>query len=135
MNTVESVYQGALRTQSTHIRSGDTLLTDAPVDNNGKGEAFSPTDLIATGLLTCMITVMGIHAEKKDLDMGKVTGTVKKVMVDMPRRIGQLNVEITFENSSLSPGQRKVLENLALQCPVAKSLNPEIIQSTKFIYA
>ena len=134
MNTAESVYRGALRTQSTHIRSKETLVTDAPVDNNGKGEAFSPTDLIATGLLTCMITVIGIHAEKNDFNLGKVTGSVKKIMVDLPRRIGQLNVEITFERDSLSPTQRKVLENIAIHCPVAKSLHPEIIQNTKFIY-
>ena len=134
MNTAEVVYQGDLRTEATHLRSENTLITDAPVDNNGKGEAFSPTDLVATGLVTCMITVMGIKAEKKGLKMGEVRGSVKKIMADAPRRIVRLDVEIHFKHASLSGSERMLLETTAMNCPVAKSIHPEIMQNIKFIY-
>jgi len=134
MNTAKVDYQGELRTLATHLRSEDTLITDAPVDNNGKGEAFSPTDLVATGLVSCMITVMGIKAQKKDWKLGEVEGSVKKVMADTPRRICRLDVEIHFKKNSLSLTERKVLEATAINCPVAKSIHPEIIQNVKFVY-
>lgn len=135
MHTAEVFYQGALRTQATHPRSEQQFITDAPVDNNGKGESFSPTDLVATGLLSCMITVMGIKAEKLGLSMGEVEGSVKKIMTDNPRRICRLDVEIEFKKDSLSPQERKMLQTTAINCPVAKSIHPDIMQNVKFRYS
>ncbi|HHG84342.1 MAG TPA: OsmC family peroxiredoxin [Bacteroidetes bacterium] len=118
----------------THTKSGNQLVTDAPIDNNGKGEAFSPTDLVAAGLISCMVTVMGIHADRRGLNMGNVRGFVEKTMVNAPRRIAQLNVRIEFFNHSLSTPERQSLETIAINCPVAASLSPEIVQQTRFIY-
>ncbi len=102
MHTAKVTYQGELRTEAEHLRSGNVIHTDAPVDNNGKGEAFSPTDLVATATLTCMITMMGIKARKSDINMGEVSGSVKKIMVPAPRRIGELVIELNFEQHNLS---------------------------------
>ena len=135
MNITSSTeYLGGLRARSTHQRSGNTIITDAPQDNNGKGDAFSPTDLTATSLVTCMITVMGIAAEKSDLDFGKVSGNVEKIMEDNPRRIVGLNVEIQFSGNELPQTKKDFLERIALNCPVAKSLHPDIIQNVRFVY-
>lgn len=134
MNTADFKYLGELRTESTHLRSGNSIVTDAPTDNHGKGEAFSPTDLVATSLVTCMITVMGIKAEKHGMDMGEVTGTVKKVMASEPRRVAQLNVEITIKGHRLSSNERNILEKTAITCPVSHSLHPDINQHVKFSY-
>lgn len=137
MNTVDVTYLNGLRCEATHLKSGNQLITDAPTDNHGKGEAFSPTDLIAASLLTCMITVMGIKAENKGLvkEMGKVTGSVKKIMVDQPRRVAQLNVTLVFEDQRLSTTDRKLLESTAMNCPVAKSIHPDINQQVQFQYS
>ena len=135
MHRAEVVYKGELRTEATHLRSENQLITDAPVDNNGKGEAFSPTDLVATGLLSCMITVMGIKAKKMGYDMGEVEGSVKKTMADAPRRICRLDVEINFKKNSLSLAERKILERTAIHCPVAMSIHPDISQNIKFNYS
>ena len=132
--TSEVKYLGELRTQATHLRSGEQILTDAPTDNNGKGEAFSPTDLVATSLLSCMLTIMGIQAEKKGYKMGEVSGTVEKIMADAPRRISRINIELTFRRQDLSAMERKHLETAAMNCPVAKSISPDIQQKVKFLY-
>ncbi|MCI4667012.1 MAG: OsmC family protein [Bacteroidia bacterium] len=135
MNTTKVVYKGNLRTEATHIKSGDTLLTDAPIDNNGKGEAFSPTDLVATAALTCMITIMGISAEKNDFSMGEVSGEVKKVMTSGPRRIAELHIELDFQNHNLNETEKGLLEAAALSCPVTRSIHPEIMVNVKFNYS
>jgi putative redox protein len=134
VKTASVTYQGQLRTEATHIRSGSRFLTDAPVDNQGKGEAFSPTDLIGAALLTCMITTMGIAAQNRGWELGNVQGDVTKVMASAPRRVQQLIVNISFENCPLDAEQRKVLEEIALHCPVAKSLHPDLVQETHFQY-
>ncbi|MEM7035799.1 MAG: OsmC family protein [Bacteroidota bacterium] len=134
MNTANIEYQGALRTEATHLRSGNSLITDAPTDNHGKGETFSPTDLLATSLVSCMITVMGISADKKGIDLGEVSGTVKKIMADNPRRVAVLQVEIHFRNRQLSGSEKTLLENIALNCPVARSIHPDVSQQVKFVY-
>ena len=134
MNTAEITYESGLRTAATHLRSGESLNTDAPTDNNGKGEAFSPTDLTATSLVSCMLTMMGILAERKGINMGSVQGTVKKVMAEAPRRIAQLKVEVTFAKHNMSMGDRQLMEQTAINCPVAKSLHPDIVQQVKFKY-
>lgn len=136
MTTATVSYLNGLRCEATHEKSGQQLITDAPTDNHGKGEAFSPTDLVATGLLTCMVTVIGIKAEAKgfEKDLGNVTGSVEKIMGDHPRRIVQLNVVLRFENHRLSPSDRSLVEHTALHCPVAKSIHPEINQQVRFEY-
>lgn len=130
----ESTYLGELRTLSKHLRSGSEIITDAPTDNHGKGEAFSPTDLTASSLLTCMLTVMGIHANKNGLHMGELSGTIEKHMTAAPRRIESLKVEIQFKGSSLSKAERTMLENIAINCPVALSLHPDVVQQVAFKY-
>ena len=134
MKTARIRYEGNLRTTAEHIRSGRSFITDAPIDNNGKGEAFSPTDLIATATLTCMITVMGIHANRNDLMMGDVDGEVLKVMASAPRRVAELHIEINFSNHNLSDSDKSILEKIALSCPVVNSIHPDIMVNVKFSY-
>lgn len=122
MPTISVQYQGDLRTEATHEKSNAQLITDAPVDNNGKGRSFSPTDLVATALGTCILTVMGIKARDKGLDMSGATASVTKVMASDPRRIEQLEVIITMPANSYDDKARKVLEATAHHCPVANSL-------------
>lgn len=126
-------YEGNLRTKAVHQKSQQVLITDAPVDNHGKGEAFSPTDLVATSLASCMLTIMGIAANTHKIPLGKITIYVKKIMAEHPRRIGEIVLKIVFEND-FSPPHRKILEMAALQCPVMLSLHPEIKKRTHFIY-
>lgn len=135
---INVVYQGQLRCEATHVPSRSTLLTDAPVDNHGKGETFSPTDLVATGLGACMLTIMGIVAQRHELD---ITGTTVKVIKEMttqaPRRIAKLEVTITIpadKAATLAAEQRQRLETGALTCPVHHSLHPDIEKPVKFIY-
>ena len=111
--TAEIKYLGSLRTQATHLRSGTEIITDAPVDNNGKGEAFSPTDLVATALVSCIITVMGIYANKNDIQMGEIDSSVEKIMAWGPRRISQLNLELIFLNHQLNETQKALLQDIA----------------------
>ena len=127
-------YSGNLRCKATHIQSGSQLQTDAPLDNNGKGELFSPTDLLATSLTTCMITVMGIAAEKNGFTQGEINAEVEKTMAADPRRVQKLRISITFENSSYSDQQKDILEKAALNCPVAKSLSQSLVQAVEFFY-
>ena len=134
MNTASVVYQGNLRTEATHLRSGTRIHTDAPVDNHGKGEAFSPTDLVGTALLTCMITTMALAAQGRGWELGQMQGEVLKVMASAPRRISELRIEVTFANSLLDADQRKIMEEIGLNCPVAKGLHPDMVQAVEFRY-
>lgn len=127
-------YSGKLRCEATHVQSGSKLQTDAPLDNNGKGELFSPTDLLATSLATCMITVMGIAAEKNGFIQGKVNAEVEKIITSNPRRVQEVRVSMIFEDSSYSDKEKEILERAGLNCPVAKSLNQSLIQAVQFIY-
>ncbi len=129
---IESSYLGELSVSSTHLASNTEIITDAPVDNNGKGESFSPTDLVATALGTCMITVMGIYAEKNGILMPNVYSRTNKVMSSSPRKISKLKIEIIFEGNQLSELQKQSLKNVALNCPVAKSLHPDLKQEIEF---
>lgn len=131
MTTITANYEGELRCEAVHLRSGNTLLTDAPVDNNGKGEAFSPTDLTATSLLTCVLTVMGIQA-KKMRKAFNASGEVHKHMVPDPRRIGALEVFIRAKKADFTPQQIELLEQVGRDCPVALSLHPETRQEYRF---
>jgi putative redox protein len=126
MVEITTVYNGQLRTTATHGPSGGTLITDAPKDNMGKGEAFSPTDLVATALATCILTTMGIVAQRNNLDMTGATAKVTKEMVTTPiRRIGRLPVTVQMPKK-LSDEDQKRLENAAHTCPVHKSLHADI---------
>jgi uncharacterized OsmC-like protein len=129
---IESSYLGELRVSSTHLASNIEIITDAPVDNNGRGESFSPTDLVATALGTCMITVMGIYAEKNGILMPNVYSRTNKVMSSSPRKISKLKIEIIFEGNQLSEVEKQSLKNVALNCPVAKSLHPDLKQEIEF---
>lgn len=126
MVTIQMDYQGDLRTQATHAPSRTTLITDAPLDNQGKGASFSPTDLVATALGTCMLTTMGIVAKRHGWSLAGATATVEKHMVaDPERRIGKLTVELCLP-AALGTKERTILERTALTCPVHKSLRPEV---------
>ena len=129
---IESSYLGGLRVSSTHLASNTEIITDAPVDNNGKGESFSPTDLVATALGTCMITVMGIYAEKNGILMPNVYSRTNKVMSSTPRKISKLKIEIIFGDNQLSDVEKQCLKDEALNCPVAKSLHPDLKQEIEF---
>ena len=131
---IESSYLGELRVSSTHLASNTEIITDAPVDNNGKGESFSPTDLVATALGTCMITVMGIYAEKNGILMPNVYSRTNKVMSSSPRKISKLKIEIIFGDNQLSEVEKQCLKDVALNCPVAKSLHPDLKQEIEFIF-
>jgi len=133
MNTATARYAGHLRTEATHVASGNTILTDAPVDNHGRGEAFSPTDLVSAALGSCMMTIMGIVAERLDIDLAGVTYNVTKHMAAEPRRIRQIDVQFALP-ATLSTKERTMLEHAARTCPVALSLNPEIRQEVQFDY-
>lgn len=128
------VYQGGLRNEATHLKSGNTLITDAPPDNNGKGEAFSPTDLLCTALATCMITLMGIAADSKEINLGNVEAEIEKVMAADPRRVIHIIIALKIEGTNYTEREKAILENAAKTCPVAKSLHPDIIQELTFQY-
>ncbi len=124
------IYNGALRCSTIHLQSGTQIETDAPTDNRGKGERFSPTDLTATSLGLCLITTVGIKA----LDLGiNIDGTALEVTKHMskepPRRIVQIDVVVRFKVENISERDRQILENTGNTCPVAKSLHPEVVQN------
>ena len=127
MTTSKVTYQGDLRTTAIHLQSNNEIITDAPVDNQGKGEAFSPTDLLATSLASCMLTIIGIKARDMEIDLTGTTAEVTKVMAADPRRVSEVHVAIIF-NQRLDEKTQKIFYNTALTCPVAKSIHPDIIQ-------
>jgi uncharacterized OsmC-like protein len=129
--TSKVTYLGNLRAESTHLKSGNSFLTDAPTDNNGKGEAFSPTDTVATGLASCMMTVMGIKAQDMDIDMTGTTAQVTKIMAINPRRISKIEVILDFP-FEVDEKTRKIFENIAFTCPVYYSLHPDIEKDIRF---
>lgn len=129
----EIIYKGALRTQAKHLQSNTTIETDAPTDNQGKGERFSPSDLLATSLGTCMLTIMGIKARDMDVDISETKLSVYKFMKPDPRRVSKIKIDFDFPSSlNLDDKQKKILENAALTCPVAKSIHPDIEVETYF---
>ena len=133
MSTSKIIYKNNLRTEAQHIASGQKIITDAPLDNNGKGEAFSPTDLVATALASCMITIMAIAAEKNDINLSETSASVKKIMGTNPRTISDVIIEITM-SKDLDLKDRKRLEKAALACPVHKSLHPDMNKEITFSY-
>ena len=131
--TSKVIYQGDLRTEAEHIKSGSKMITDAPVDNHGKGEAFSPTDTVATALATCMLTVMGIKAEDMRISLKGTKAEVEKIMASNPRRISKIIIRIHFP-TNFSDKEKDILERTAKTCPVHFSLHPDIEKEISFTY-
>lgn len=132
MATIETIYLGDLRTEATHVRSENKLITDAPVDNQGKGEAFSPSDLLATALGSCMLTIMGMAAREQNIDINGTTCSITKIMASEPRRVGEAQIVLNFPPRDYSDKVKTILERAALTCPVAKSLHPDLLQNVVF---
>ena len=135
MATISEKYLGDLRVECVHNASGTVIITDAPVDNQGKGEAFSPTDLCATALASCATTIMGIYARSHDIDITGMTVAVVKTMSASPRRIGKLEVTFNMPEREYSDREKKALINAAHTCPVHLSLHPDIEQIFTFNWA
>ena len=133
MTTITAKYAGHLRCEAQHAPSGNTLITDAPTDNAGKGEAFSPTDLLATALITCMLTIMGIQAQKMRKEL-QAHGEVHKHMRANPRHIGKLEVTLWAETGAFTPEQKQLLEQAARACPVAMSLLEDTEQDVQIVW-
>lgn len=125
-------YLGDLRTESTHLASGEKIISDAPKDNNGKGSAFSPTDYLANSVAQCMVTVMAIEAQKKGINLLGITAKVTKTMAIEPRRISRLSIDIVMPEDAKNHSE--MLEKIAHHCPVAKSIHPEIELTVQFNY-
>jgi putative redox protein len=133
--TSQVIYLGDLRTSATHIQSNSIIETDAPIDNQGKGARFSPTDLVATALSSCMLTIMGIAANTHNIDITNTQCNVEKIMETAPRRIGKINIEVHFpKNNTYSEKEKMILEKAALTCPVMESLHPDCIKNIQFLW-
>jgi uncharacterized OsmC-like protein len=130
--TAQTIYTGELRTKARHVRSGNEIITDAPTDNKGKGEAFSPTDLLATALGSCMITIMGIAAKEHGFDIDGTTAKIWKIMESNPRMVGEVKIELTFPKNSFSEKEKKIIERSAYTCPVYLSLHPDLKKTISF---
>ena len=129
---IKSEYSGQLRTSATHLASNNSIITDAPVDNHGKGEAFSPTDLVASALTSCMMTIMGIVAEKRKVDLSGLSANTTKIMQNTPRKIAEVKIEFHWEDCVASEEDKKILKERALTCPVALSLKEDVLQNVTF---
>ena len=133
MPTSKVTYLGDLRTSSIHLQSGSEIISDAPTDNNGKGEAFSPTDTVANGLASCMFTVMGIKANDLGVDFSGSTAEVTKIMAAEPRRISEVHVNFNM-NLTTDEKTKTILERTAMTCPVFYSLHPDIKKEISFVW-
>jgi len=129
METTRTKYLGDLRTEMLHVRSGKVVITDAPVDNKGKGEYFSPTDLVASALGSCIFTIMGIAAREHGFSIEGASCSITKIMTDAPRKIGEIQIEFDMSSNSYSDKQKEILEYCVKTCPVALSLNESVIQN------
>ena len=132
MSTISTIYSGNLRTQATHNASGNIIITDAPVDNKGRGEAFSPTDLLATSLGNCMLTLIGIAANEHGFNTDGTTCSITKIMAPDPRRVVEIKAALTFPSNSYTEKEKKIIERAALTCPVYYSLHPDIKKDVTF---
>ncbi|WP_320111109.1 OsmC family protein [Draconibacterium orientale] len=132
MTTIKTIYLGELRTENEHLQSGNKLLTDAPTDNRGKGEYFSPTDLLATALGSCIMTIMGIKARDNGIDIEGTQVDVTKIMASDPRRVAEVVVEFTFPEKNYTNEEKQLVESVAGVSPVPLSLHPDLVQTIKF---
>lgn len=133
--TSKIVYEGNLRTSLTHLYSGSTITNDAPLDNHGLAQAFSPTDLVATALGSCIITTMGIKTAGTNIELKGTELEVTKVMGNDPRRISEIHITIRFPSHPYTDKDKAILQNIARTCPVAYSLHPDIRQELTFIWS
>lgn len=134
--TSKVIYTGDLRTEATHLRSGSKIENDAPVDNHGKGERFSPTDMVATALATCMLTTMGIAANTHSIDIIGTECDVEKIMVPDPRRIGEIKVWMRFpKDKTYTDKERSIMEHAAMNCPVILTLHPDCKKTVEFTWS
>ena len=133
MNTFEIKYKGNLRTTATHLDSGSKISTDAPKDNHGLGEAFSPTDMVCSALASCILTIMAIALEKKGISIKGTTAIVKKTMGNNPRRISKIDIELTFP-TDYDEKTKVILERAAHNCPVHHTLSEKVEKNINFIY-
>jgi putative redox protein len=134
METAKTKYLGDLRTEIVHLRSGSMITTDAPVDNKGKGENFSPTDLVASALGSCIFTIMGIAAREHGFSIDGSTCSVTKIMTDAPRKIGEIKIEFDFTRNHYTDKQKKILEYCVKTCPVSLSLNESVFQNVTLLF-
>ena len=132
MATSKITYNGGLRTTSIHERSGNEIITDAPVDNKGQGQAFSPTDLLATSLGNCMLTIIGIASAEHGFNIDGTTCEITKVMAENPRRVSEVIVNFQFPGNQYSEKDKEIIERSARTCPVAQSIHPDIAQTITF---
>lgn len=132
MKSMQSEYLGELRVKNIHLKSGQEVITDAPTDNNGKGQAFSPTDLVCAALSSCMITIMGIKARSEGLNIEGLQSEITKEMASNPRKISRIAIEFSLDGLIATDHQKEMLKKAALTCPVALSLDPEIAQEVTF---
>ena len=132
MATSGITYKGELRTVCIHLQSGTEILTDAPTDNHGKGEAFSPTDLVCAALGSCMVTIMGIVAEREGLSLEGLSWEITKIMQSEPRKIQEIQVAFHWSGAAFTPAMSQKLKNAARTCPVALSLDPALTQTISF---
>lgn len=133
--TASIIYQGDLRCKATHLQSGTEIETDAPTDNQGKGEKFSPTDALCVSLATCIITTLAIKARSISLELKDTKMEVTKHMLKDPRRVGQIDVAIFFPKLEVSEEQKLTLQETGNNCPVAKSLHPDLIMNIQYNWA
>lgn len=131
MPTIQTTYLGELRTEPVHVQSGTHIITDAPVDNQGKGEAFSPTDLLSASLGSCMITIMGIAARTHSIDIDGTTCDITKIMAANPRRVSEIQISFKFPHT-YADKQKAILEHAAITCPVMLSLHPDLKKTVDF---
>lgn len=134
MDTALITYSGELRTEALHVRSGQKIITDAPIDNKGKGAAFSPTDLLTTSLAACMITTIAIMAEGKGIMIDKMEARVIKHMASDPRRVQRIEIHLTVKGNDLGDKEKIMIERTARTCPVAISLHPDLVQDFHFSF-
>lgn len=134
MTTIKTIYLGDLRTQNEHLQSGNKVITDAPTDNQGKGEFFSPTDMLATALGSCILTIMGIKARDNGIDIEGTQVDVTKVMASDPRRVAEVVMVFTFPKKEYSDEDKKLVESVAGTSPVPLSLHPDLKQTISFVW-
>jgi putative redox protein len=134
METAKTKYNGELRTEITHVRSGSMIITDAPIDNKGKGEYFSPTDMVASALGSCIFTIMGIAAREHSFSIDGSRCKITKIMTEAPRRIGEIKIEFDLTGREYTDKQKKILEYCVKTCPVALSLNESITQNITLLF-
>jgi putative redox protein len=132
MVSMTGIYIGELRTEVTHLKSGNKIITDAPPDNQGRGEAFSPTDLTCASLNSCMMTLMGILARRENIVLDGLRSEIVKTMAANPRKIAEIHIKFTHDNLNATPEQKEKLKRAALTCPVALSVHDSVKQVVEF---